>query len=55
MNGVVPFGLHSAPKIFNPLVDALPLVMYLGGVCFGLHYLDDCQVCRSTKVQLCGT
>ena len=41
VDGVLPFGLRSAPKIFNVLADALLWIMYRRGIHFGLHYLDD--------------
>ena len=37
----LPFGLRSAPKIFNALADALSWVLQNSGVRFVLHYLDD--------------
>ena len=37
----LPFGLRSAPKIFNAVADALLWVMYEEGVQSALHYLDD--------------
>ncbi len=37
----LPFGLRSAPKIFNALADGLMWVMYEEGVTSTLHYLDD--------------
>ena len=37
----LPFGLRSAPKIFNVAADALMWVLQQSGVRFVLHYLDD--------------
>ena len=41
VDAVLPFGLRSAPKIFNSLADALAWVLQQKGVCALLHYLDD--------------
>ena len=38
---VLPFGLRSAPKIFNSVADALQWVVIHGGVKWLFHYLDD--------------
>ena len=37
----LPFGLRSAPKIFTAVADALAWGLYLRGVRYLLHYLDD--------------
>ena len=37
----LPFGLRSAPKLFNILADLLTRVLTRQGVTFVLHYLDD--------------
>ena len=37
----LPFGLRSAPKIFNAVADALQWIMERNGVPELLHYLDD--------------
>ena len=37
----LPFGLHSAPKLFNAVADALAWVMGQVGGATPLHYLDD--------------
>ena len=37
----LPFGLRSAPKLFNVLADLLTSVLTRQGVTFVLHYLDD--------------
>ena len=41
VDSVLPFGLRSAPKIFNAVADALQWVMLSKGVRFIFHYLDD--------------
>ena len=37
----LPFGLRSAPKLFNLMADFLEWILYQQGVTFLLHYLDD--------------
>ena len=37
----LPFGLRSAPKLFNVLADLLEWILLNQGVTFLLHYLDD--------------
>ena len=41
MDRALPFGLRSAPKIFNAVADLLTWVLHCDGVPFILHYLDD--------------
>ena len=41
MDTALPFGLRSAPKIFNVVADALMWVLQQSGVRSILHYLDD--------------
>ena len=36
-----PFGLRSAPKIFNALADGLMWIMGHNGIEWAIHYLDD--------------
>ena len=38
---MLPFGLSSAPKIFNALADALNWILQRAGIHYILHYLDD--------------
>ena len=38
---MLPFGLRSAPKIFNALADALEWVLRSAGIQHVFHYLDD--------------
>ena len=38
---MLPFGLRSAPKIFNAVADALHWVLQQAGVRYLFHYLDD--------------
>ena len=37
----LPFGLRSAPKIFNALADALEWILRANGIDHVWHYLDD--------------
>ena len=37
----LPFGLRSAPKLFNNMADLLHWILLNNGVTFLLHYLDD--------------
>ena len=37
----LPFGLRSAPKIFNAVADLLAWILYCEGLPFILHYLDN--------------
>ena len=41
MDTALPFGLRSAPKIFNALADGLMWMFKRFGVEFVMHYLDD--------------
>lgn len=38
---MLPFGLRSAPKIFNALADSLEWIIRRKGVAYTAHYLDD--------------
>ena len=38
---VLPFGLRSAPKIFNSIADAIQFIAHSKGVQWSVHYLDD--------------
>ena len=37
----VPFGLRSAPKIFNAIADAVQSISVQKGIRWVTHYLDD--------------
>ena len=42
IDGSIPFGLRSAPKLFNNLLaDVLEWIAQQQGVSFIIHYLDD--------------
>ena len=51
---VLPFGLRSAPKIFNAIADALEWVLSKEGVTDLLHYLDDFLFLGSPASQECS-
>ena len=41
MDGMLPFGLRSAPKLFTAVADALEWCIHKRGVESIFHYLDD--------------
>ena len=41
MDRSLPFGLRSAPKIFNAVADVLAWILHDNGLPYVLHYLDD--------------
>ena len=41
LDAALPFGLHSAPKIFTALADAAEWIIQREGVEFIIHYLND--------------
>ena len=49
----LPFGLRSAPKIFNAVADGLMWILQSGGVRFVLHYLDDFLVAGPSASEEC--
>ena len=57
----IPFGLRSAPKLFNILADLLSWATQKAGVSYLIHYLDDyltigpplSQVCQHNLTLLC--
>jgi len=61
----LPFGLRSAPKLFNLMADMLAWILQEQGVTFLIHYLDDfltigapsspeCQFNLNTIVTVCN-
>ena len=50
---VLPFGLRSAPAIFNAVAEALAFVIRGQGVIWLDHYLDDFIVVGSPKMMEC--
>jgi hypothetical protein len=64
IDAALPFGLRSAPKIFNALADGLMWIMKQRGIRESIHYLDDylffgdpcsqeCAHALSLALQLC--
>ena len=49
----LPFGLRSAPKIFNAVADALEWCLAAGGVEVVYHYLDDFAVLGPPRSEQC--
>ena len=49
----LPFGLRSAPKTLQCLVDALEWMVPQNGVKFMWHYLDDFITCGDANSQEC--
>ena len=41
IDNCLPFGLRSAPKLFNILADLLSWIAKQHGISWSLHYLDD--------------
>ena len=54
IDAVLPFGLRSAPKIFNSVADALEWVVRARGVEEICHYLDDFLVAGAPGRSQCG-
>lgn len=48
----LPFGLRSAPKIFNAVADLLTWVLHADGIQFLIHYLDDFLLMGPPRSQL---
>ena len=49
----LPFGLRSAPKIFNALADGLEWIAKQHGVKYLWHYLDDFITCGAADSEEC--
>ena len=49
----LPFGLRSAPKLFNVLADLLEWILLHLGVSVLLHYLDDYLTMGPPNTQIC--
>lgn len=67
VDAVLPFGLRSAPKLFNVIADAIQFIARSQGVQHVTHYLDDyihvvlahpasgqCQNDLQTLIDVCG-
>ena len=53
VDGMLPFGLRFAPKLFNAVADALEWCIYKQGVEFVHHYLDDFIVAGPPESSIC--
>ena len=53
LDGALPFGLRSAPKIFSALADGLMWILHSRGVTLALHYLDDFLLIGPPSTQAC--
>lgn len=51
---MLPFGLRSAPKIFNAVADALNWILHQSGVPIVCHYLDDFIIVAPPNSQECS-
>ena len=54
MDTVLPFGLRSAPKIFNILADAIQFAALAQGIQHITHYLDNFGILDSPGSGQCG-
>ena len=41
LDGMLPFSLHSGPKILSAVADALQWILSTKGITHSLHYLDN--------------
>lgn len=53
IDGVLPFGLRSAPKVFNAVADAIEWCVAHEGVEFLYHYLDDFAILGPPGSEAC--
>ena len=53
IDAMLPFGLRSAPKIFNAVADALEWCVIKEGVSYVYHYLDDFAVLGPPSCEEC--
>ena len=54
VDAILPFGLRSAPKIFNAIADALEWILTNEGVIDLMHYLDNYLFLGSSVSQECS-
>ena len=54
VDGALPFGLRSAPKLFTAVADALLWIMGQHGVVHAMHYLDDYLLLGPPSSMTCG-
>lgn len=52
-DGMLPFGLQSAPKLFTAVIDAIEWCIHQGVVDLIFHYLDDFLVMRPPNSVTC--
>ena len=55
MDGALPFGLRSAPKLFTAVADGLLWIMGCHGVTEAMHYLNDFLLLGSKDSRQCET
>ena len=55
VDATLPFGLRSAPKIFNAVADALEWILRRQGVRYVDHYLDDFILYGPPNSDICTT
>ena len=55
INTVLPFGLRSAPKLFNIIADAIHFIAHSQGVQHIMHYLDDYIILGGLGLEQCAT
>ena len=53
VDGMLPFGLRSAPNIFTAVADAMEWCVHKAGVKYIYHYLDDFSVLGSPDSEEC--
>lgn len=53
VDGVLPFGLRTAPKVFNAVADAIEWCVTHEGVEFLYHYLDDFAILGPPGSEAC--
>ena len=53
VDGMLPFGLRSAPKLFNAVADALEWILAQEGITHIFHYLDDFAVVGPPDSPIC--
>lgn len=53
VDGALPFGLRSAPKLFTAVADALLWIMGGYNVIHAMHYLDDFLILGPPDTDLC--
>ena len=54
IDGTLPFGLRSVPKIFSAIADALIWVLHKKGFPSSLHYLDDFLLVGPAGTPVCA-